>query len=118
MSSNSEIDNNDLNESIYSYITLKIGEGTNNVYSSTYNIAPKYVYINEIKQSTIKINYTFNESENSVILIWEKPIRTCAEMFMKCDKIIEINLTHFDTSEDTDMLALFNRCFNLKYVEI
>ena len=93
MSSNSEIDFNDLDELKYSYITLKIGEGTNSVYSSTYNNfnkAPKFVYINEIKQSTIKINYTFNESENSVILIWEKPVYTCREMFMKCDKIIEI----------------------------
>ena len=83
--SNSEIDENDLNESIYSYITLKIGKGNNKVYSLSK--AQKIVYINEIKQSNIQINYIFDETENSVILIWEKPITNCEAMFQHCDKI-------------------------------
>ena len=85
---NSIIDENDLNETIYSYITLKIGKGENSVYSSKYNKNPKFVYINEIKQETVKKNYLFNESENSVILIWEKPILNCSELFTSCDKIM------------------------------
>ena len=112
------IDENDLNETIYSYITLKIGKGENSVYSSTCETAPRFVYINEIKQEKVKTNYLFNESENSVILIWEKQVKDCAKIFMACDKITEINLTHFDTSQVTTMLAFFNGCFNLKYVDV
>ena len=66
VSSNSEIDNQDLDESIYSYITLKIEKGNNNIYSNSYSKNPKIVYINENKQ-IVKQNYTFEESENSVI---------------------------------------------------
>ena len=115
---NSIIDKNDLNETIYSYITLKIGKGENSVYSSEYSKAPKFVYINKIKQETIETNYLFNESENSVILIWEKPILDCEKLFTSCDKITEINLTHFDTSQVNTMLAMFKNCFNLKYVDV
>ena len=51
ISSHSEIDNQDLNESIYSYITLKIGNWNNKFYSDSYTNEPKIVYINEIKKT-------------------------------------------------------------------
>ena len=87
ISSHSEIDNQDLDESKYSYITLKIGNGNNKVYSKYYENNPKIVYINEIKQTTIERYYNFEKSENSVILIWEKPITNCQQMFQSCNKI-------------------------------
>ena len=86
--SNSEIDQNDLDESKYSYITLKIGEGNNKVYSNSYT-NPKIIYINENNQSTVKQTYQFTEPENSVILIWEKPIQNCQYMFQLCNEIYE-----------------------------
>ena len=112
---NSIIDENDLNESIYSYINLKIGEGNHNVYSV---YTPDIVYINENKQITLGPTYNFNESENSVILIWKKPITNCQSMFQHCDKINELDLTHFDTSEVTIMTFMFDGCFNLKFINL
>jgi len=118
ISSNSEIDNNHLDESIYSYITLKIGEGYYKVYSYDYNKNPKIIYINKKKQTTVTRKYGFKESENSVILIWEKPITNCENMFKSCDKIIEIDLTHFDTSQVTYMEHMFDGCNNLKSIDV
>ena len=66
ISSNSSINQNDLDESKYSYITLKIGKGTYRVYSNSYNTNPKIIYINENKQPTVKQTYKFTEPENSV----------------------------------------------------
>ena len=88
ISSNSNINNDDLNESIYSYITLKIEKGNNTVYSNSYSKNPKIIYINGNKQETIKREYQFTEPENFVILIWEKPITNCNRMFLSCDKIL------------------------------
>ena len=119
LSSNSTIDENDLDESKYSYITLTIGKGENYVYSKSYDFdTPEIVYINENKKELVNKSYTFEETENSVILIWEKPIKNCEGMFESCDKIIEINLTHFDTSQVTNMHHMFYDCNNLKYLDI
>ena len=87
ISSNSTIDENDLDESKYSYITLKIGKGTNYVYSNSYYKTAKIIYINEEKQEKIQTIYNFQKSENFVILIWEKPIENCNNMFKSCNKI-------------------------------
>ena len=81
ISSNSSINPNDLDVSKYSYITLKIGEGNNNVYSNSYYKSPKIIYINENKQTAVSSTYLFTEPENSVILIWEKPMKNCENMF-------------------------------------
>ena len=119
ISSNSSINYNDLNESIYSYITLRIGKGNFKVYSSNYDVSiPNIVYINEINQTTFGPIYNFKESINSVILIWKNPITDCENMFQYCDKIIEIDLTHFDTSQVTNMHNMFDGCKNLKYLNI
>ena len=87
ISSNLSINPNDLDESKYSYITLKIGKGNNKVYSNSYT-NPKIIYINENNQSTVKQTYQFTEPENSVILIWEKPIQNCQYMFQLCNEIL------------------------------
>ena len=118
ISSYSLIESDDLDESKYSYITLKISDGNNNIYSNAYSNDPKIVYINENKMTIVKFNYSFEESENSVILIWEKPIKNCGYIFQYCDKIIEMDLTHFDTSEVKVMLRMFEGCKNLKYLNI
>ena len=116
--SNSSIDYNNLDESIYSYIILKIINGNNNIYSREYQNPPNIIYINEIKQTTPTNSYNFNESENSVILIWTNPITNCEKMFYFCGKIIEMDLTHFDTSQVTNMVNMFYGCKNLKYLNI
>ena len=118
ISSHSMMDNHELDESKYSYIILKIGKGNNEVYSNYYYKDPNIIYINENKQKTIKRDYNFEESENSVILIWEKPITNCQYMFNSCNKIIYMDLTHFNTSQVTDMFCMFEGCNNLKYLNV
>ena len=120
ISSISEIDKNDLDESKYSYITLKIGKGNNKVYvySFYYNNPPIIIYINENKQAIVEKSYQFEEPDNSVILIWEKGINNSESMFKMCNKIIEMDLTHFDTSQVTTMKDMFYNCNNLKYINI
>ena len=122
IASNSNINYTDLDESIYSYITLKIGNGYYKFYSTNYQNPPNIVYINEIKQTTIEQPYRFVEDENSVILIWKKPITNCQtncqNMFQSCDKIIEMDLTHFDTSKVNNTANMFDGCKNLKYLNI
>ena len=72
------IDLNDLDESKYSYITLKIGQGNNYVYSNTISKKPKIIYINENKQEKVESKYEFKELENSVILIWDNVAVKCS----------------------------------------
>jgi len=78
ISSYSIIDLNDLDESKYSYITLKIGQGNNYVYSNTISKKPKIIYINENKQEKVESKYEFKELENSVILIWDNVAVKCS----------------------------------------
>ena len=61
ISSYSSIDYNDLNESTYSYITLKIEKGDNKVVSDFYSTTPKIVYINENKQKNANRKYNFKD---------------------------------------------------------
>ena len=118
ISSNSSIDYDDLDESKYSYITLKIGQGTKKVYSDSYQNKPSIVYINENKQSELTNSYSLERSENDVILIWEKPITDCGAMFQSCNEIIEMDLTLFDTSQVNNMVFMFDGCTNLRNIDI
>ena len=115
----SVVDPNDLDESRYSYITLKIGKGNNyNVYSNSYSNKPKIVYINEIKQSTLGPKFNLDKQENNVILIWEKYVTNCQNMFKYCNQITELNFTHFDTSQVEQMTFMFQGCTNLKNLDV
>ena len=39
-------------------------------------------------------------------------------MFHSCKEIIEMNLTHFNTSKVSNMLSMFDGCTNLKYLDV
>ena len=96
----------DLFQFQYSKITLRIeGIGENNIFGNEmdhefrkFNF-PKEVYINGNKQDKKEHKYHFNLTNNFVELIWDKKINSCENMFRKCSKIIEINLSNFDTSQ-------------------
>ena len=115
MSINSEIN---IDESEYSYITLKIKQGYNRVYKRTYTKNPTQIYINDIVQTPIKTIYQFDYSINNVTLVWKNYVLSCQGLFEDCDKIIEINLTHFNTSKVSNMLHMFRNCKELKYLDI
>ena len=101
--------------SSYSYITLKITNkiGNSNIINNGYNDcgksipSPDEIYINGIKQSIIRSNYSFNESNNTIQLIWKKEFTTCRCMFYKCSNIEEIDLSNFNSSLIDNTLGMF-----------
>ena len=108
----------------YSYITLKINS-TGNIsifhnksihnYDSKYTHAPEpdEIYINEVQQNEIKSFYYFNNKENSIKLVWKNEISTTCDLFYNCDKITEINLCNFNSSEVEYMAYMFDNCYSL-----
>ena len=103
----------------YSKIILKIkGIGENLLFANGkyafQNI--KYlnsVYINGNKQDTIEYKYYFNQTENSVELIWDDNIDSCANLFRQCSNITEIDLSYFNTSQVINMTRMFSYCTSL-----
>ena len=65
------------------------------------------IYINGIKQSTIKYSYNLNETDNFIELIWNNRIGSCGHMFEGCNDITEIDLSNFDTSLVTICVICF-----------
>ena len=75
------------------------------------NFKPSSVIINGFtKTITNEYDYT---SESTTIITWDISISSTKEMFEFCDKIIEIDLSNFDTSQVTDMNAMFFHCREL-----
>jgi surface protein len=73
----------------------------------------------------IKENYnnddTYNlaEEENIVEYFWEDVIITnCAMMFYKCENIIEIDFSNFNTSNVNSTRQMFFGCINLKSLNL
>ena len=101
-----------------SKITLKINAEHNNDY---YILGKdfqginhlKEVYINDKKQNSIKNIYSLNQGDNNVTLIFDDNITNCEYLFLGCDKITEIELSEFDTSQVTNMRSIFERCSSL-----
>ena len=109
----------------YSKITIKIkGIGDNYIfgYESTLKFnnrnLPKEIYINGNKQNTIEYKYYFNQTDNIFELIWNDSINDCSNMFAKCYKIFEINLSNFDTSKVTNMKYMFYNCSSLTSLDL
>ena len=105
-----------------SYITLKIGKGYNKVLSNE-NRQPHYtrpneVYINGNKQSSENHYYTFTQTENTVKLVWKYTVTNCLCMFSYCGAIIEMDLSHFQTSSVGDMGNMFCGCSSLKSIDL
>ena len=113
--------------SLNSIITLKINSpGNAYIYHDDFLFScipdtpplPDEIYINDVKQNEIKTNYDFEEGEYNIKLIWENYLTTTKCMFSKCSKIIEINLSQFDTSEVIDMRGMFSGCSSLTSIDL
>ena len=97
-----------------SEITLKTKDiGNINILSDTFfnDYKPSEVIINGSPQS-INNSYDFY-SESITIIKWNININSTKEMFSFCGKIIEIDLSNFDTSQVTDMNSMFFQCRGL-----
>ena len=74
------------------------------------------IYINDNLQTTTKNKYglTLQESGiNTVRIIWNVKINSTYSMFAECNKIVEINLSKFDTTCVTTMNKMFYNCLAL-----
>ena len=103
-----------------SFINLKvIGNGGMNLYSFLCSERPNLVSINNIIYLTNSEDnnyYEFNNLPNvinNITLTWNRPVSTTSNLFSYCTTIIEIDLSHFDTSHVNNMYQMFFRCIKL-----
>ena len=104
-----------------SIITLKInGTGEKNVFSYIYpqQYYPKEVYINGNNQTKIKFNYSFDESNNTVELLWYDDVKYFERMFLGCFDIIEIDLSKAKSSRVNSTILMFSYCRSLKLINL
>ena len=103
------------------YIKLKVkGDGYINIYSKFYRgIKPNIVNINNIINLTdsqvdnIRYFNCLENTINNITLIWNEPLGSINSLFQRCNNITEIDLSHFDTSQVTDMRSMFDSCSSL-----
>ena len=72
-------------DSIYSYIIMKMSKGNNRKVYNNRNSNPDEIYINGINQ-TVAFKYTLTEEENNITLIWKKKL----QIALKCLKVVNI----------------------------
>ena len=102
-------------EAKYSFITFKIKTTRSiDAYSSGFfGKKPDEIYINEKKQSTIKRTYSSSEFDKvdndiyNVKLIWYTEVIDGEHMFRSCSDIIEMDLSHFNSSIISRMGMMF-----------
>ena len=104
------------------YTNLKIkSTGNIKILSENYRgEAPDIITINNENYTMDKID-TANNLENNIInitLIWNNYITSTSFMFYGCDDIIEMDLSHFDTSNVENMEYMFYGCSSLTSLDL
>ena len=105
----------------FSNITLKInGTGYQNIFGNEFKKInyPDIININGIRQNYKNYSYYFNESMNTIKLIWNNNINNCKNMFFKCSMIISLDLSNFITSEVENMGNMFGQCSSLTSLDV
>ena len=110
-----------------SYIKMKKNRtGNINIFSSSFNTInyPNEVIINDITthiNDEVTYTYNFNDLENNINnikLIWNNPIDSTVSMFKDCNKIIEIDLSNFNSSIVRTMENMFYFCSSLTSLDL
>ena len=101
-----------------SIIHLKTnGTGYIEIIHDLFDIRPDIIKINGvIKNSGSFVNSGSNV--NNITIIWIDQLTSTYGMFRFCDKIIEIDLSFFDSSNITSMAAMFYGCSSLTFLNI
>ena len=102
-------------------ITLKFHKAGNfKIISSSFlNSHPYNKIIINKEIITEKIHtYNFKQTENIVELIRENNTDNCHGMFPDRNEISEIDLSHFDTSQVSDMYEMFCRCSSVTSINL
>ena len=105
----------------YSYIFLKVNK-TGNIkilesgtcsHEQPSPRLPNEIYINDVKKNSRSYSYSFTASPNNITLIWHNPLKAVGCMFLGCKDIIEMDFSHFKTSEINCFAGMFNGCSSL-----
>ena len=104
----------------YSYITLKTnGSGKISILSEKFSANyPDEIYINARNQTEIKKIYYLEYEINNFKLIWKKKLSKTGYIFYNCTKIIEIDLSNFDSSLISSMSSMFSGCSSLRSLNL
>ena len=104
----------------YSYINL-VTNGTEYIRIISGGNKPDQIYINNIAGNPKKQTHYFSPSENSinnVTLVFNNTLTKMNSMFSNCFNIIEMDLSHLDTSQVTTMYAMLSHCTSLKSLNL
>ena len=96
-------------------ITLKINKGTKSkIMSINFKDYLSEVYVNGEFMTTLDNYYQINEDNSTVKIILKSQITNCNKLFHNCDKITEIKLENFDSSNIESLSESFYGCSQLK----
>ena len=79
------------------------------------------IYIDNIKLNDFQkyfIPKIDKEYDIKLILDINLKMKNCSYMFFKCQNIIELDLSSFDTSKVSNMNHMFGRCYNVKDINL
>jgi len=93
------------------------GEGTQSILSDIFSQLPSKVSINGEVKTQITKKYPM-DSENTVIMEWETPLKNCSNIFTSLTNIIKVDLSNFDSSQVVDMSRMFYKCNNIKEINL
>ena len=92
-------------------ITLKIDNiGISKIYNG---LTPSKMFINGFETKPIQNKYFFNQTNNSITLVYNYEIISCNEMFSDCSNITYIDFSNFDISKATRIDGMFKGCSSL-----
>ena len=74
------------------------------------------MHLNDVKIPFEKYHTFDKEGIYTIKYILSKKITSCKKMFMKCDHIISIDLSKFNTEDVTDMSLMFLCCTGLENI--
>ena len=74
------------------------------------------MYLDNQKIPFEKYHIFTKEGIYTIKYILLKKITTCKKMFLKCEHILSIDLSNFDSSEVTDTSLMFINCFSLEEI--
>ena len=110
-----KIDKNDVNKNVYFLDNTKEFEdkkGNKHIHDNLkeLNSSNTELYINNEKTEYKKYFQPKKEGTYSILLKIHNNIKDCSFMFYDCDRLINIDLTKFDTSNVTNMSYMFSGC--------
>ena len=97
-----------------SYILVYINQtGTSQFLSQDFQTSPDKILINNAQVSSSIKSYNFESLNNTIKLTWNSLITNCSQMFYYCSNITSIDISNFDTSKVVSMSNMFDHCFKL-----